>query len=133
MPPARRSETDLLIEQIADGLLDHDTESARRHAEMAASLARIEAAQTSIRADLARIERLAGASPLALVSTLLDRATASTAGTVALLALIAVLTLIGAAAWVGSDRVLEILAARLSGPTLSPPTPEVPHDAPAPP
>ena len=113
MPPRdglTQRERDALHEQTVDALLDHETESSRRHTDLTSRLDRQEAQQSRIIEALARLDT----SAWGLLTRLVERATATAAGTVALLSLIAVLALIGAAVYLGSEQVLGIVAGRVS-------------------
>lgn len=103
-------ERDNLHEQTVEALLEHEAESAKRQSDLTSRLDRIEATQQRILDAL----NLLNTSVWGAAIRIIDRATTSTTGTVALLTLIAISLLIGASVYLGSDRVLEIIAGRVS-------------------
>jgi len=115
-------ERDNLHEQTVAALLEHEAESSKRQSDLTSRLDRIEATQQRILDALSLLNTSVWGAAIRII----DRATTSTTGTVALLTLIAISLLIGASVYLGSDRVLEIIAGRVSlGAPLPAPAPDL--------
>ena len=104
-----QKERDTVIERLVDQALEHAETSAFQHGEIKERLARLETE--------ARLARESSWS--AAFKHLISEATKTTVGTLSLLVLFSIMIVAGAGVMLGSDKVLEILATRLSFPTAS--------------
>lgn len=104
-----QKERDAVIERLVDQTIEHAETSAFQHGEIKERLARLET-----ESRLSRESSWSGS-----VKYLISESTKTTVGTVALLVLFSILIVAGSAVALGSDKVLEILATRLSFPTAS--------------
>lgn len=106
-----QKERDALLERLAEASVEQGENSATQHGEIKERMAKME---TEL-----RLQR--EGSWIWLVHHLISEATKTTVGTVALIVLFSIFTLTVSAVALGSDKVLEILASKISIPITQPP------------